>query len=77
MWHLLVLDKSHRQKQVLGENDVLASGCAAQASPFQERSLNAVHQILPFTDYFRFPHVLYFESIPDLLKRPGSAETCH
>eukprot|EP00439_Symbiodinium_sp_Y106_P072390 s3485_g13.t1 len=38
-------------------------------TPFQERSLDAVHQILPFTDYFRFPHVLYFESIPDLLKR--------
>ncbi|OLQ11086.1 hypothetical protein AK812_SmicGene5189 [Symbiodinium microadriaticum] len=39
------------------------------ATPFQERSLEAVHQILGFTDYFRFPHVLYFESIPDLLKR--------
>ena len=47
----------------------------AEATPFQERSLEAVHQILGFTDYFRFPHVLYFESIPDLLKRPRLAHS--
>ena len=47
----------------------------AEATPFQERSLEAVHQILGFTDYFRFPHVLYFKSIPDLLKRPRLARS--
>ena len=42
---------------------------AAEESPFQERNLDAVQRILHFTDYFRFPHVLYFDSIPDLLAR--------
>ena len=41
----------------------------ATESPFQEANLDAVRRILPFTDYFRFPHVIYFDSIPDLLTR--------
>lgn len=45
---------------------------AAEESPFQERNLDAVQRILHFTDYFRFPHVLYFDSIPDLLARTES-----
>lgn len=40
-----------------------------EESPFQETNLDAVRRILPFTDYFRFPHVIYFDSIPDLLTR--------
>ena len=28
-----------------------------------------MHRILQFSDYFRFPHVQYFASIPDLLER--------
>ncbi|CAJ1334728.1 unnamed protein product [Effrenium voratum] len=40
-----------------------------EESPFEERSIDAVHRILQFSDYFRFPHVQYFASIPDLLER--------
>merc|ERR1712006_47321 len=38
-------------------------------SPFNETSLAAVRLTVAFTDYFRFPEVQYFESIPDLLNR--------
>lgn len=39
------------------------------ASPFEEGSLEAVRHTLLFSDYFRFPEVQYFSSIPELLKR--------
>ncbi|CAD7965931.1 unnamed protein product [Amoebophrya sp. A25] len=36
-------------------------------SPFQEDSVDAVFEILKFTDYFRYPGVQYFVSIGELL----------
>ena len=36
-------------------------------TPFEERNLDAVLRIARFADYFRFPGIVYFESIPDLL----------
>ena len=33
-------------------------------SPFQEQSPEAVELMVGFADYFRFPEVQYFESIP-------------
>jgi len=36
-------------------------------TPFEEGNLDAAKLIASFSDYFRFPEVLYFESIPDLL----------
>ncbi|CAK0793895.1 unnamed protein product [Prorocentrum cordatum] len=45
----------------------------AETSPFNETSIDAVRLIAGFTDYFRFPDVQRFESIPDLLSRlPGT-----
>lgn len=40
---------------------------AGSASPFDEFNLDAVRFTAGFSDYFRFPHVQHFESIPRLL----------
>merc|ERR1719158_677291 len=38
-------------------------------SPFNETNVDTVTRLMNFTDYWRFPSVLYFETIPDLLQR--------
>lgn len=45
----------------------------ASVSPFNETSLDAVRLIVGFSDYFRFPEVQYFASIPHLLEKLLSA----
>lgn len=40
-----------------------------EGSPFNETSLDSARLIVGFTDYFRFPEVQHFASIPDLLDR--------
>ena len=40
-----------------------------EVSPFDESSPAAAHLIVGYSDYFRYPGVKYFESIPDLLER--------
>lgn len=42
---------------------------AAGTSPFDEGNIDVVNHTVKFTDYFRFPVVQYFESIPDLLEK--------
>lgn len=44
-------------------------GEAFGASPFDEGNLDAVRFTVGFSDYFRFPEVQYFDSIPHLLER--------
>ncbi|CAD7964798.1 unnamed protein product [Amoebophrya sp. A120] len=38
-------------------------------SPFEEDNVDAVFEILKFTDYFRYPGVQYFINLPDLLHK--------
>lgn len=38
-------------------------------SPFNETNVDAIPHIVSFTDYWRFPSVQYFDSIPDLLEQ--------
>lgn len=38
-------------------------------SPFNETSVDAVRWTVSFSDYFRFPEVQYFDSIPDLVHK--------
>merc|ERR1719193_874566 len=43
-------------------------------SPFNETNVDAVPHIVGFTDYWRFPDIQYFDSIPDLLQKLVQAD---